>query len=131
MVYPACVWRSTARRIATVRTTRRYPGALLAAVAILPEEVPAYAGCDPGAFAAAIAVDSARATRPETATDDDRRHCRTCQQLAGNRCRSRRLFVLDDLPRRCGDYLPTPEDDDQRPGRDRWPWMMKTAETLQ
>lgn len=54
---------------------------------------------------------------------DDRRHCATCWNLRGARCESRGLLVMDDLPRRCFDYTPTPDDPDQRPGRDRWPSM--------
>ena len=52
---------------------------------------------------------------------DDRRHCRTCQHLSGSRCRATRLLVMDDLPRRCSDYRPLPDDPDQRNGRERWP----------
>lgn len=52
---------------------------------------------------------------------DDRRHCSTCQNLSGTRCRATGFYVMDDLPRRCFDYLPKAYDPDQRPGRDRWP----------
>lgn len=58
---------------------------------------------------------------------DDRRHCSTCQNLDGKRCRARKLLVMDDLPRRCFDYRPKPNDPDQRPGRDRWPSMKPEA----
>ncbi len=182
MAYLACVWRSTARRIATACTRRplraqcqspcdgihdgnalkggaamstkftvtgseqldaeiiarqqrrriglagrccRSPGYHTQRPAChcrdLPEEVPACTGSDPGAFAAAIVVNNARATRLETATDDDGRHYRTCQQLAGSRCRAHGFLVMDDIPRRCFDYQPQPGDHDQRPGSARWP----------
>lgn len=58
---------------------------------------------------------------------DDRRHCRQCQNLNGTRCRVRGFHVMDDLPRRCFDYLPTANDHDQSPGRDRWPSMKPEA----
>ena len=34
------------------------------------------------------------------ALTDDRRHCSTCRNLDGKRCRARNLLVMDDLPRR-------------------------------
>lgn len=95
------------------------PAALIAAGVILPDEVPHYRDRDPAAMADALR--RALPGRWPVRDPDDRRHCRTCRQLAGTRCRARRLLVMDDLPRRCSDYLPTPDDPDQRPGRDRWP----------
>ncbi|HNM80805.1 MAG TPA: hypothetical protein PKL28_07110, partial [Rhodocyclaceae bacterium] len=65
---------------------------------------------------------AAELTEPEP---DDRRHCRTCQHLSGSRCWATRLLVMDDLPRRCSDYLPMPDDSDQRNGRERWPWLIQ------
>lgn len=96
------------------------PAALIAAGVILPEEVPHYR--DPRAMADALR--RAHPGRWPAREPDDRRHCRSCRQLAGARCRARRLLVMDDLPRRCTDYLPTPDDPDQRPGRDRWPDLL-------
>lgn len=98
------------------------PAALLAAGVILRDEVPHYLERDPATMADALR--RAHPGRFIAREPDDRRHCRTCQQLAGTRCRVRRLLVMDDLPRRCSDYLPTPDDPDQRPGRDRWPSLL-------
>lgn len=98
------------------------PGALLAAGVILPEEVAHYRDRDPRAMADALRL--AHPGRFTAREPDDRRHCRTCRQLAGPRCQTRRLLVMDDLPRRCSDYLPTLDDPDQRPGRDRWPDLL-------
>ena len=101
------------------------PAPLLAAGVILPEEVTHYRDRDPAAMADALR--RAHPGRWPAREPDDRRHCRTCRQLAGTRCRARRLLVMDDLPRRCPDYLPTPDDPDQRPGRDRWPSLEETT----
>ncbi len=98
------------------------PDALLAAGVILRDEVPHYLERDPATMADALR--RAHPGRFIAREPDDRRHCATCQQLAGTRCRTRRLLVMDDLPRRCADYLPTPDDADQRPGRDRWPSLL-------
>lgn len=99
------------------------PAALLAAGVILAEEVASYyRDRDPHAMA-----DALRRVHPDRFTarePDDRRHCAACMNLAGTRCQARRLLVMDDLPRRCSDYLPTPDDPDQRPGRDRWPSLL-------
>jgi len=105
------------------------PAALLAAGVILPEEVTHYRDRDPSAMADVLR--RALPGRWPEREPDDRRDCRTCRQLAGTRCRVRRLLVMDDLPRRCTDYLPTLDDPDQRPGRDRWPWIAQTPETMQ
>lgn len=117
----ACWLADVARRLDTT------PGELHAADVILPEEVAHYRDRDPRAMADALQL----AHPGKFAEPDERRHCRTCIQLAGTRCQARRLLVMDDLPRRCSDYLPTPDDPDQRPGRDRWPWILKATETLQ
>mgnify|MGYP000869450815 CR=1 FL=1 len=102
------------------------PGALLAAGVILPEEVADYRGTDPRAMADALRrVHPGRFTAREP---DDRRHCAACINLAGTRCRARRLLVMDDLARRCADYVPTPDDADQRPGCDRWPHLVRPSE---
>jgi len=95
------------------------PAALVAAGVILPDEVTHYRDRDPVAMADALR--RALPGRWPAREPDDRRHCHACRQLAGTRCRARRLLVLDDLPRRCTDYLPTHDAPDQRPGRDRWP----------
>jgi len=120
---PAALSDAAARWLADVaRHLDTTPGDLLAAGVILPAEVPHYLERDPATMA-----DALRRLHPGrfiAREPDDRRHCATCQQLAGTRCRTRRLLVMDDLPRRCADYLPTPDDADQRPGRDRWPSLL-------
>ena len=105
------------------------PAALLAAGVILTEEAAHYRDRDPAAMADALR--RALPGRWPACEPDDRRHCRTCRQLAGTRCRARRLLVMDDLPRRCSDYLPTADDPDQRPGRDRWPSLLIPLEAFE
>ncbi len=95
------------------------PAALLAAGVILLEEVMDYIDHDPQAMADALRL--AHPGRWPKYEPDDRRHCRTCQHLSGSRCRATRLLIMDDLPRRCSDYRPLPDDPDQRNGRERWP----------
>lgn len=97
------------------------PNALLAVGVILPDEVPHYADREPQAVAYALRLVHPGCSR--TREPDDRRHCRACLQLAGDRCRARNLLVMDELPRRCFDYQPNVDDYDQRPGVDRWPSM--------
>ena len=58
---------------------------------------------------------------------DDRRHCAACVNLNGNRCVARDCLVMDEIPRRCFDYQPKPDDRDQRPGAERWPSMRPEA----
>lgn len=105
------------------------PAELLAAGVILPEDVPHYLHRDPCALADALRL--AHPGRFTTREPDDRGHCRTCRHLAGTRCQTRRLLVMDDLPRRCSDYRPTPDDHHKRPGRDHRAWILKATETLQ
>lgn len=62
------------------------------------------------------------------ANDDDRRHCSTCQNFDGKRCRARNVLVIDWPPRRCVDYRPIADDADQRTGRERWPSMRQSLE---
>lgn len=65
------------------------------------------------------------------ASGDDRRHCLDCANLSPiGRCRAyaalgatRRYRPLDDLPKRCVAYQPN--DPDQRPGRERWPTLVR------
>lgn len=102
------------------------PPALLAAGVILRDEVPHYLDRDPRTLADTIR--SAHPARFTTREPDDRRHCVTCANLAGNRCRARSLYVMDDLPRRCTDYAPLPDDPDQRHGRERWPSLLTPME---
>jgi enamine deaminase RidA (YjgF/YER057c/UK114 family) len=98
---------------------------LLADEMILADEITGYIDRDPLAVA-----DALRGTWPGhfapavlDVTGDDRRHCRTCQNLAGKRCSARGLLVMDDLSRRCLDYRSLPNDPDQRTGAERWPWL--------
>ena len=65
---------------------------------------------------------------------DDRRHCHQCRNLAGNGCclaaesgelpTGRNYRPIDWPPRRCAAFNPTPNESDQRPGRDRWPSLL-------
>jgi hypothetical protein len=63
------------------------------------------------------------------ADDDDRRACRQCLNLDGAQCQairfaSKRLYQpAPDIPRRCADYAPGPDDRDQRQGFERWPGL--------
>lgn len=38
-------------------------------------------------------------------TADDRHHCHECQRLINGRCFTHRFKPVDDLPRRCADYV--------------------------
>jgi len=95
---------------------------LLGAGVILPDEVAHYRDRDPRAMADALR--RAHLRRFAAREPDDRRHCATCRNLSGNRCKARRLLVLDNLPRRCWHYAPMPNDVDQRSGRERWPGLL-------
>lgn len=69
--------------------------------------------------------------------DDDRRHCACCRNLTGGGlCLAARrgelqtsetYRPLDDLPRRCGSYLPAADDPDQRSGSERWPGLTRDS----
>ncbi len=65
---------------------------------------------------------------------DDRRHCHDCGYLSAGRClaawrgeieASRQYRPIDDLPRRCGGYIPKSNDLDQRTGKQRWPGLVR------
>ena len=68
------------------------------------------------------------------ASDDNRRRCVECLNLNDSGvclAASRGEFVaarwyspIRDLPRRCEGYKPMPQDADQRPGRERWAWLL-------
>jgi hypothetical protein len=113
---------------------------LFASDVFLPDEVADYLDRDP--------VEVAEAIRPTWSKrfqvfapipDDDRRYCWQCANLTragtclaatrGELGTSRNYQPIDWPPRRCASYVPTSDDADQRHGRDRWPWMMKTQET--
>lgn len=66
-------------------------------------------------------------------SEDDRRSCQQCANLAGRRClsawrgeivASRDYEPIRDLPRRCEGYTPGADDPDTRPGRERWPELL-------
>lgn len=108
------------------------PASLITAGVILPDEVSGYTAIDPVEFANALR--RAHPNRfPESDLDvaDDRRHCATCQNLNGTRCRASGFYVLDDLPRRCLGYLPMSDDPDQRSGRARWSSLLSPVEVYE
>lgn len=65
---------------------------------------------------------------------DDRRTCAQCANLTWRgRCLAAQrgeIFAsphfepVPDIAQRCAGYLPGPDDTDQRPGRERWPWLI-------
>jgi hypothetical protein len=67
--------------------------------------------------------------------DDDRRRCDQCANLTGRGLclaarrgeigASRNYKPIRDLPRRCEGYAPRADDPDKRPGRERWPGLMR------
>lgn len=71
----------------------------------------------------------------EAATDDDRRTCAQCANLTerglclaarrGDIVASRSYEPMCDLRRRCEGYVPGTMDVDRRPGRERWPGLIK------
>ena len=72
---------------------------------------------------------------------DDRRTCRQCLNLRGRVCSIAKpergtLVVANvgyrpqpDTLQRCAGYLPNESDNDQRPGRERWPGLTDTKGT--
>ncbi|MBK9665540.1 MAG: hypothetical protein IPO61_07345 [Gammaproteobacteria bacterium] len=101
------------------------PDELLAAGLILPEEVPHYLARYPEVMA-----DALRNAHPAGSLHGSlttvvialpaptwKKRCAACQCL-----------VMDDIPRRCFDYQPKPQDHDQRPGRERWPSLEPEVE---
>ena len=67
-------------------------------------------------------------------TDDQRRACGQCANLAGRRClaawrgeilANRDYEPVRDIPRRCEGYAPGADDPDTRPGRERWPELIQ------
>jgi len=70
---------------------------------------------------------------PETFRDD-RRTCDQCANLEGRRClaawrgeivANRDYEPVRDIPRRCEGYAAGPEENDQRPGCERWPELIQ------
>lgn len=69
-----------------------------------------------------------------TTTEDQRRTCDQCANLARRRClaawrgeivASRDYEPVRDIPRRCEGYAPGADDPDTRPGRERWPELIQ------
>jgi hypothetical protein len=66
---------------------------------------------------------------------DDRRLCPECDCYQDRRCTiakpgglvsaARGYMPVSDLLRRCEGFAPLPDDPDQRPGVDRWPWLLQ------
>lgn len=66
---------------------------------------------------------------------DDRRNCPECQRYQDRRCTiakpgglvsaARGYMPVPDMLRRCEGFAPLPEDPGQRPGADRWPWLLQ------
>jgi hypothetical protein len=83
---------------------------------------------------------------PPTADHDDRRTCLQCLNLDRHlrrdgfrRCGAarrgelpyvaqRNYSPITDLPKRCEGFAPMPDDEDQRPGRERWPGLLPKDE---
>ena len=71
--------------------------------------------------------------------DDDRRRCSQCLNLRGRVCSvaipgglvsaNRGYQPMRDVLQRCAGYLPNATDNDQRPGRERWPGLTDTKGT--
>lgn len=67
-------------------------------------------------------------------SDDDRRTCDQCANLAGRRClaawrgeiaANRDYAPVRDIPRRCEGYIPDANDPDRRSGGERWPELIE------
>lgn len=66
---------------------------------------------------------------------DDRRICLECQRYQDRRCTiakpgglvsaARGYIPVPDMLRRCEGFAPLPDDPDQRPGVDRWSWLLQ------
>lgn len=90
--------------------------------------------------ATAEAMATAECTRRQHAdkwairAGDDRRICPECQQYQERRCMiatpgglvsaARGYMPVPDILRRCEGFAPLPDDPDQRPGVERWPWLL-------
>ncbi|MDP2964024.1 MAG: hypothetical protein Q8N54_14830 [Sulfurimicrobium sp.] len=71
------------------------------------------------------------------AFDDDRRYCDQCMNLRRDVCTiaepkigalvvaNRGYRPVREPPRRCAGYAPGPDDPDRRPGRERWPGLIR------
>ena len=94
--------------------------------------------CRTDADAREYFLEQAEALRRPAAVDDDRRRCDQCANLtAGGLClaarrgeivANRNYEPVRDLPRRCEGYAPRPDDPDRRPGRERWPELIREEE---
>lgn len=76
-----------------------------------------------------------RATVWAARAGDDRRICPECQQYQERRCTiakpgglvsaARGYMPVPDILHRCEGFAPLPDDADQRPGVERWPWLLQ------
>lgn len=89
--------------------------------------------CQRDAEARRYFVERAAAESPKS-DDDDRRTCQQCANLIGRRCQAAKRSEIAasptyepirDIPRRCEGYAPGAGDPDKRPGRKRWPELIK------
>lgn len=90
-------------------------------------------------FQADSAVDRNTSVLPTVADSDDRRLCTQCLNLRGRVCSiagpsklvsARQGYQpMRDTLHRCAGYLPNANDNDQRPGRERWPGLTDTKGT--
>lgn len=62
-------------------------------------------------------------TLPISLVMDDRITCQQCMKRVGEICRVKAIAMTLDRPRRCRSFEPRPEEQDQRPGRERWTWL--------
>ena len=54
---------------------------------------------------------------------DDRRACRACARHRNGFCKKLRIGCVPELLHRCADFMPLPDDEDQRTGTERWRGM--------
>jgi hypothetical protein len=91
----------------------------------------------PSTFQAEIDVDRNSSILPTIADIDDRRQCAQCLNLRGRACgiakpEAGALVVANvgyrpqtETQQRCAGYSPNTTDNDQRPGRERWPGLLE------
>lgn len=96
------------------------------------------AGFDRAAAEAMATAELSRrlhADKWEARAGDDRRICPECGCYQERRCTiakpgglvsaARGYMPVPDILRRCEGFAPLPDDPDQRPGVDRWPWLLQ------
>jgi hypothetical protein len=104
--------------------------------AVAAEPIADMQGNQPSTFQAEIDVDRNSSILPTIADIDDRRQCFECLNLRKHICSVAKpergaLVVANvgyrpqaDILHRCAGYLPNATDNDQRPGRERWPVLI-------